>query len=242
MDRLVAVSLVAVLAAASPLQLHLGCNTVDFGPDWVHIDAAHHPHVSSHNVKELPFADGSASIVYSSHMFEYFDRDEAKEVLAEWFRVLMPGGTVRIAVPDFEAVARLYLDETTEVTLDTYVGMLFGKWTVGKGAASPSPLDGQNIFHRTVYDRRSLTAGLEAAGFEDVRKWDWRRVSHGHVDDFSQAYWPHMHKENGTLVSLNLEARKPGVSAPDFERCPPPPLKPLFPVTRAKVPVSTSFL
>ena len=82
MDRLVAVSLVAVLAAASPLQLHLGCNTVDFGPDWVHIDAAHHPHVSSHNVKELPFADGSASIVYSSHMFEYFDRDEAKEVLA----------------------------------------------------------------------------------------------------------------------------------------------------------------
>ena len=105
MHRLAARLMLATAVAAGPLQLHLGCNTVDFGPDWVHIDAAHHAHVSSHDVKTLPFADGAASIVYSSHMFEYFDRDEAKEVLAEWFRVLMPGGTVRIAVPDFEAVA-----------------------------------------------------------------------------------------------------------------------------------------
>ena len=201
-------------ATSAPLQLHLGCNTRNFGPEWVHVDAAHHPHVSSHNLRTLPYDNGSASIIYASHVFEYFDREEAMDVLAEWLRVLAPGGVLRLAVPDFEAVARLYLDESTPVTLDTFVSMLFGKWTVGADGDSP---DGEHkIYHRTTYDRASLTRLLERAGFEDVRRWQWQRVSHGHVDDLSQAYWPHMHKENGTLVSLNLEASKPGGrNAPD---------------------------
>ena len=45
-------------------------------------------------------------------------------------------------------------------------------------------------------------------GFSDIQEWDWRKVDHGHIDDYSQAYLPHMDKENGLLMSLNIEAKK----------------------------------
>ena len=45
-------------------------------------------------------------------------------------------------------------------------------------------------------------------GFSEVRPWGWRTTEHADLDDYSQAYLPHLHKENGMLVSLNLEAVK----------------------------------
>jgi hypothetical protein len=50
---------------------------------------------------------------------------------------------------------------------------------------------------------------LESAGFTDVRRYDWRETEHAHIDDYSQAYIPHMDKENGILISLNVECAKP---------------------------------
>ena len=41
-----------------------------------------------------------------------------------------------------------------------------------------------------------------------MREWDWRKTDHSNIDDYSQAYLPHMNKENGLLVSLNIEAKK----------------------------------
>ncbi|MGH7660527.1 MAG: hypothetical protein ACRENA_06385 [Vulcanimicrobiaceae bacterium] len=39
--------------------------------------------------------------------------------------------------------------------------------------------------------------------------WRWQDVDHGSVDDFSQAYFPHMEKEKGILLNLNMQAYKP---------------------------------
>ena len=179
------------------VKLNLGCGKRDFGPAWCHIDGSTHPHVEHHNIVNLDFNDNEVDLIYSSHVLEYFDRDEVKEVLAEWKRVLKPGGTLRLAVPDFEACAKLYVNN--EVPLSTYVGMFYGKWKMTKD---------ETIYHKTIYDFVSLKEVLEKAGLRDVRRWDWREVDHGHVDDYSQAYLPHMDKENGTLVSLNVESRK----------------------------------
>jgi len=45
-------------------------------------------------------------------------------------------------------------------------------------------------------------------GFCDVRVYDWKSTEHFYVDDYSQAYLPHMDKTNGKLMSLNVEATK----------------------------------
>ena len=63
----------------------------------------------------------------------------------------------------------------------------------------------QYDYHGNVFDEADLTRMLMEAGFTSSRRWDWRTTEHAHIDDYSQAYLPHMDKENGTLVSLNME-------------------------------------
>jgi len=43
---------------------------------------------------------------------------------------------------------------------------------------------------------------------KNVQTWNWRETSHSEFDDHSQAYIPHMDKDNGKLISLNVEAIK----------------------------------
>jgi len=44
-------------------------------------------------------------------------------------------------------------------------------------------------------------------GFVHIR-YDWRQTIHKDYDDVSPAYIPHMDKEHGILISLNVEAEK----------------------------------
>lgn len=183
------------------MKLHLGCWKRHI-PGFVHVDICDLPHIDyQHSVDRLPmFDDESAELIYGSHVLEYFDRDEARNVLAEWRRILRPGGILRLAVPDFPALVKVY-DRTGD--LANVLGPLYGRMTVD-GGDGPQGL----LYHRTVYDFRSLRQLLEEAGFTDVRRYDWRRTIHKRYDDHSQAYFPHMDKKRGLLISLNVEATK----------------------------------
>ena len=179
------------------MKINLGCGKRNFGDGWIHIDGSDYEHISSHDIVNLPFEDNTVDLLYASHVFEYFDRDEVVNVLKKWKRVLKPNGVLRLAVPDFGACAKLYVNKN--VPLEKYVGMFYGKWQM-----TPT----ETIYHKTIYDYDSLKKVLEDNGFSNIQKWDWRKVEHGHIDDYSQAYLPHMDKENGSLISLNVEAFK----------------------------------
>ncbi len=183
------------------MKLHLGCGK-RYLSGYVHIDLADYPHIDyRHDVRTLPMvSDDSVDLIYASHVLEYFDRLEALEVLREWRRVLIPGGTLRLAVPDFERLIEVYLRDGE---LDRILGPLYGRWEI--------PGTGTIAYHKTVYDYRSVCALLEQAGFRGARRWDWREVftgEHEGYDDYSQAYISHMDKEHGILISLNVEANK----------------------------------
>ena len=72
-----------------------------------------------------------------------------------------------------------------------------------------------SIYHKTVYDYQSLARILQEVGFNEIDRYDWRKTLHKDYDDFSQAYVPHMDKENGTLISLNIEAKKMQIECKD---------------------------
>lgn len=59
-----------------------------------------------------------------------------------------------------------------------------------------------------TFDFDSLKKVLVDTGFKNVGIWDWRTTEHATVDDYSQSYLPHMDKDNGMLMSLNIEATK----------------------------------
>ena len=178
------------------VKLNLGCGKRDFGSDWIHIDGAEYPHLDSQNIESLDYRNKSVDLIYASHVIEYFDRREVISVLKEWKRVLRIDGVLRIAVPDFYQMAKLYLVDSYD--LEKFLGPLYGKMVMLK----------KTIYHKTVYDFNDLKELLEEVGFRNIKKYDWRETDHSEFDDHSQAYIPHMDKENGTLISLNVECLK----------------------------------
>jgi len=181
-------------------KVHLGCGK-RFLPGYIHVDVSDYSHVDfKTDVTSLEmFANESIGLIYASHVLEYFDRTEVVSVLKEWHRVLHPKGILRIAVPDFHKLIKVYEDSGD---LDRVVGPLYGRWEI---------LPNRFIYHKTVYDYSSLYKILTNSGFHDIEYWDWSKVFtgiHAGFDDYSQAYYPHMDKENGLLISLNVQGVK----------------------------------
>ena len=94
----------------------LGSGKRNFGKDWIHIDGSKYEHIHSHDIVNLPLDDNSVDLIYSSHTFEYFDREYADVVLQKWKKKLKDGGILRFAIPDFKMYAKLY--SNNEITLD----------------------------------------------------------------------------------------------------------------------------
>ena len=182
------------------LKVHLGC-WHRYLPEFIHVDYCDMPHIDyKSSIDQLPFLeDGSVELIYCSHALEYFDRKEVVKVLAEWRRVLLPGGVLRLAVPDFQSLIMVY-KETGEI--ERILGPLYGRMEIS------TPTGPETLYHKTVYDDRSISALLRENGFTNPRRWDWRATDHAEIDDHSQAYFPHMQKDSGLLISLNIEATK----------------------------------
>ena len=184
--------------ALSGTRLHLGCGAKIIR-NRINIDAIpQSPDVVVDDVMTLETVeDGSVSEIYACHVLEHFGRREIEQVLETWFRKLSPGGLIRISVPDIEKVLEQYAEGTPLAVL---MGFLYG--------GQRNEYD----YHKIGFDFRSLRTALETAGFAAVRRYNWQETDHSDVDDYSQAYLPHMDKENGMLMSLNVEASKPAAN------------------------------
>jgi predicted SAM-dependent methyltransferase len=97
-------------AQRNNLKLNVGCGR-RFHQDWVNIDLrSHSKQVIECDVTQgLPFSADTFEAVYHSHVLEHLVPDEGKKLVEECFRVLQPGGILRIVIPDLERIARLYL-------------------------------------------------------------------------------------------------------------------------------------
>lgn len=176
-------------------KLHIGCGKV-YMHGWTNADIFSSVEADLYcEMTRLPFDSGSFGIIYASHVLEHTHRHMVIATLSHWREMLRKGGTLRLAVPDFAAVCQRY-EKTKD--LPELMGLLYGGQDYSKNS------------HTVIFDYAYLVDCLKRAGFEEkkIRRWDWRKTDHADYDDFSQAYLPHMQKNTGLLVSLNVEAVK----------------------------------
>jgi predicted SAM-dependent methyltransferase len=185
------------------IKVHLGAGKRQFGEDWISIDKADFPHIKYKDVTKLPFRNNEVSLCYASHLLAYFDRQEIVPILNEWKRVLRPGGILRLATPDFDAIGNLIV--LNKYSLDAFLGPLYGRMDCND----------KTIYHKTVYNFESLKYLLEEVGFKNVKKYNWQDTEHAHIDDHSRAHFPNDPTaiqtgdfSNQTLISLNVECTK----------------------------------
>src|SRR5262249_40583582 len=99
------------VALQSLCRVNVGCG-LRAHPDWINLDLCPRAvGVIKHDLMDapLPFPDDSVDCVYHSHLLEHLPPEKALPFMIECHRVLKKGGILRVAVPDLEQVARLYL-------------------------------------------------------------------------------------------------------------------------------------
>ena len=119
-----------------------------------------------HNLQEpLPWQSNSVDFIYCSHVLEHLTRHDGVRLLRECERVLIPGGAVRIVVPDF----RLTIEQYTSGKLDARhvlekLDVLTARDGDGPMKARLAPFF--RYPHLCMYDRAALVDALTNAGFE----------------------------------------------------------------------------
>ena len=173
--------------------VHLGCGEIDH-PQFINVDAIRRRHIHYiHTVEKLPmFADKSVDLIYCCHCLEHLSHLDVPKVLAEWCRVLKPGGTLRLAVPDFDKILAIYHD--TGKNMNEIQAVLMG----GQ--------DYQYNFHKIAFNQQYLTQLMQGAGLSQVKEWVPKSDDLTTFDDWSQRPL----KVNGKPypISLNLEGIK----------------------------------
>jgi predicted SAM-dependent methyltransferase len=115
-------------------------------------------HDLSHSI---PLKDQSADFVYSSHFLEHLFKREAERLLTDSFRVLKPGGVIRICIPDLAYAVEMYERGEKTAMLENYFFV--------------EDKESQLARHKYMYDFDLLQSLLERLGFSQVVRCSYQQ-------------------------------------------------------------------
>ena len=178
-------------------RIHFGCGRVD-APGWINIDAHAFDHVSyqSTDIHLTSFVDGSIEEIYLCHVLEHFSFQDVSELLACYYAKLSKNGKIRISVPDFDSLIRIYQESanSVEIIAESLMG--------GQ--------DDQYNFHKSIFNVHFLSRLLVNAGFASPQVWDVNDFIEEPellIPDWSGYKFPT--SKGFRPISLNIVAYKP---------------------------------
>lgn len=151
---------------SGPLWIDLGGGARAGHGNWVTLDMTPECDLYWDLRDGIPFEDGSVQRLYTSHLLEHLSFEEGQALLREALRVLEPGGTLSVCVPN----ARLYLE--AYVSGRTLPTEWFG-WREGWNGTTAIDMVNYIAYlgghHRYMFDEENLLERLRQAGFGNVR-------------------------------------------------------------------------
>jgi len=105
------------------------------------------------DLRWLPLADESVDWAYSNHTLEHIPYYQVQPTLAEWVRVIRPGGLLRVGVPDLGWIAQQ---------------ILWGHITDALQAAIYGAQDSEYQAHRCGFTLPLLTGLIQNAGLVPI--------------------------------------------------------------------------
>ena len=148
------------------LQLGTGSNSLQ---GWLNTDIEPQEGQAYLDVGErFPLPDNSVRYIHGEQLIEHLPYEIGVVMLRESFRVLEPGGKIRIATPDLRRLIALYDDDDTELE-----GKFMDAETHRLPSGRPTRCDIMNMYFRRwghvyVYDQETLTGAIRKAGFRDI--------------------------------------------------------------------------
>lgn len=192
-------------------RLHLGAGGKGL-LDWFNTDLLPErwPVMHLDATRAFPLPNEGFYFVFSEHMIEHLPLNGGRNMVAECFRVLAPGGRIRIATPDLARIARLHAEAATPEHQQ------YLSWSVRHNRLPTdlpaAPVVINSLFHdhghQFLFDEETLAALLRHAGFIEIRRCPPGESEH---KEFHSIEIHHLviGAEANHFETLILEARKP---------------------------------
>ena len=130
--------------------------------------------------KYIPESDSSVNVLYSSHMLEHLDREETKQFINEAKRILIPGGIIRIVVPDFDKLISDYvINNNPEKFLDD--SCLVGEKPKNIIKKIQYLIQGHG-WHFNMYNSKTLVDLFSKYGFKEIKIIDAGETRINHAE------------------------------------------------------------
>jgi predicted SAM-dependent methyltransferase len=188
------------------LQIACGSNVL---PGWLNTDLNPTKEIMFLDAtKRLPFGHCTFDYIFTEHFIEHLKYRTGMQLVQECYRILKPGGRLRISTPDLIFLIKLHEENKTEVQ-KRYI-----KWEVDR--YNPDRIYADTFVinnfvrgdHKFIYDYKTLKNLLNKCRFAEIERYEpgeshdknLRGIEcHGHIigDDFNK------------LESMVLEAVKP---------------------------------
>lgn len=161
------------------LQIGAGSNILK---DWLNTDLNPKSHIVYLDAtKPFPFEDKTFDYIFSEHQIEHLTYGDARFMLRECYRVLKPGGKIRIDTPDLEVLIDLFATNKSELQ------QRFIRWVVDNYLPEHGIYNEcfviNNYYrkewvHQFIYDLKTFKNVLKEVGFIKIN-----RYSSGESDD-----------------------------------------------------------
>jgi predicted SAM-dependent methyltransferase len=158
----------------------IGCLTVDISPRAdAYVDI----------YKKLPFADDSIEAIFCEEVIEHVELNVGDQLLQECWRILKPGGFIRLSTPDLEWFAQRVVSNEHPIACEEINEIFY------------------NHGHRYLYDRKSLKSSCQKVGFVNLYQSVYQdpKSQLGHFDSHAERF------NHPPEMSQYLEAQKPTV-------------------------------
>ena len=159
------------LASRHDLLVHLGCGNALL-PGWINMDC--YPPQPAEGIeiltldmrRGLPLPSGSVAAIFSEHFLEHLPMETVRgKILPEVRRVLEPGGTVRIGVPNGEYFVEQYVAYRAGER-----NTLFEKHRGGKTPMTMLNEIAHGFGHYFAYDFETMASLLSDAGLTKISR------------------------------------------------------------------------
>lgn len=148
-----------------PLKLNVGSGPYKM-EGYTNVDLLPGPFVDVVSpADQLPFKDGEVDEILAEHLIEHLTYFQFNKTMAEWFRVLKPGGTLTIECPDLLGLCKQFVEANEYDRYTTYKGYWPIIAHIYGHQRGKSEAEEMSQVHKSGYTRDHLLSILYGLGY-----------------------------------------------------------------------------